>query len=138
MCSPTITCSFQIHAPVCGLLYAKDLWLERGCEDPRGMIYNPRTEQSITLPKVRTRRVDVRTYFGFDPMNKQFKVLCMTVCRNSRKEVVEEYQVLTLGAEEKQSWRMIAYSVPHDHYKKIHVLRQKIQAQFRCESQFNG
>lgn len=113
MCSPTITCSLQIHAPLRGWLCAKDLWLVRGCEDPRGMIYNPSTGQSITLPRVRTRRVDVRTYFGFDPINKQFKVLCMTVCRKPRKEAAEEYQVLTLETEEKQSWRMIECSLPH-------------------------
>ncbi|CAA7055989.1 unnamed protein product [Microthlaspi erraticum] len=113
MSSPTITCSLYIHAPVCGFLCAKDLWLGSGCEDPRGMIYNPSTGQFITLPKVRTRRVDVRTYFGFDPINKQFKVLCMTVCRKPRKETAEEYQVLTLGTEEKLSWRMIECSLPH-------------------------
>ncbi|KAF8113335.1 hypothetical protein N665_0051s0029 [Sinapis alba] len=49
-------------------------------------ICNPCTDQHLTLPKVKANNSDLRTFFGYDPINKQFKVLCMT-----------EHQVLTIG-----------------------------------------
>lgn len=38
------------------------------------VICNPVTGESITLPKLKGRS----SYFGFDPISKHFKVLCMT------------------------------------------------------------
>ncbi|KAF8105174.1 hypothetical protein N665_0162s0052 [Sinapis alba] len=49
---------------------------------------------------------DLRTFFGCDPINKQFKVLCMTVT-NYRKQVnSKEHQVLTIG-KGRLCWRKI-------------------------------
>ncbi|KAL0642113.1 hypothetical protein Bca4012_103042 [Brassica carinata] len=76
------------------------------------VICNPCTGQRLTLPKVKANNSDLRTFFGYDPINKQFKVLCMTVT-NYRKQVnSKEHQVLTIG-KGRLSWRKIKCLFPH-------------------------
>ncbi|XP_010541154.1 PREDICTED: F-box protein DOR-like [Tarenaya hassleriana] len=89
---------------------------------PSFVVLNPSTGQSIRLPKVKSRRLGIKKYLGYDPIVHQHKVLCMSVCLSNRwgeSFVAGEFQVLTLGAR-KLSWRMIECSVPHypekDHY----------------------
>ncbi|ESQ45597.1 hypothetical protein EUTSA_v10011080mg [Eutrema salsugineum] len=79
--------------PVCGWLCSKD-------ENP--LMCNPSTGQCITLPKV-TSMGPVDTYLGYDPVDKLFKVLCVSTdgCR-----------VLTFGDGE-MSWRLIDSPIPH-------------------------
>lgn len=50
--------------------------------------------------------------FGYDPIHKQFKVLCMTRLSDGRD--YQEHQVLTLGAPDR-SWRMLECCIP-THY----------------------
>ncbi|XP_010519757.1 PREDICTED: F-box protein DOR-like [Tarenaya hassleriana] len=76
---------------------------------PNLAICNPSTNQFITLPKVKTRRKDIHSFFGYDPIDDQYKVLSMTVAK--RREVAEEHQVLTLGT--RKTWRMIESTFPH-------------------------
>ncbi|XP_006404142.2 F-box protein DOR [Eutrema salsugineum] len=87
---------FGVTRPVCGWLCSKD-------KNP--MICNPSTGQCITLPKVTLteERLRVHTNLGYDPVDKLFKVLCVSKdgCR-----------VLTFGNGE-MSWRMIDCPVPH-------------------------
>ncbi|XP_010473897.1 PREDICTED: F-box protein At5g65850-like [Camelina sativa] len=72
------------------------------------------TGQFLPLPKVKSERVNVISYLGYDPIGKQFKVLAMT-CPSPKygnlRRICEEHQVLTLGYG-KLSWRMIDSSVP--------------------------
>ncbi|KAL0744890.1 hypothetical protein Bca101_101055 [Brassica carinata] len=76
------------------------------------VICNPCTGQRLTLPKVKANNSDLRTFFGYDPINKQFKVLCMTVT-NYRKQVnSKEHQVLTIG-KGRLSWRKIKCLFAH-------------------------
>ncbi|CAH8278390.1 unnamed protein product [Arabidopsis lyrata] len=70
------------------------------------------TGQCLSLPKVETSSVWVMSYFGYDPVEKQYKVLSVT-----RSDGFDEYQVLTLGIGE-PSWRMIKSCRPHIHYSK--------------------
>ncbi|CAA7014914.1 unnamed protein product [Microthlaspi erraticum] len=63
------------------------------------MICNPVTGESITLPKVEASAG--RIFFGFDPINKQLKVLCASWSYNT-------HWVLTLGSSVKPLWRSIA------------------------------
>ncbi|CAA7030298.1 unnamed protein product [Microthlaspi erraticum] len=67
------------------------------------IIYNPSTGRSISLPNLVTTRTMIRTYFGYDPVNDQYKVLCLT------RSLV--YKVFTLG--ERESWREMDCSIPH-------------------------
>ncbi|CAF2099180.1 BnaA05g16840D [Brassica napus] len=76
------------------------------------VICNPSTGQHLTLPKVKAKNSDLRTFFGYDPIKKQFKVLCMTVT-NYRKQVnSKEHQVLT-KEKGRLSWRKIICLFPH-------------------------
>ncbi|KAF8100652.1 hypothetical protein N665_0219s0026 [Sinapis alba] len=58
--------------------------------------------------------------FGFDPIDKQYMVLCITRLRH-RGDYYQEHQVLTLGTPN-QSWRMLECSIPH----YVHLLPTEI------------
>ncbi|XP_010468006.1 PREDICTED: F-box/kelch-repeat protein At3g04660-like [Camelina sativa] len=79
------------------------------------IIGNPSTGQFLPLPRVKTYRRGLFTFFGYDPVNDVYKVLCMTVLhghqRRGSRYVSEEHQVFTLGA--KQKWRMIKCKRSH-------------------------
>ncbi|KAG7536484.1 F-box associated interaction domain, partial [Arabidopsis suecica] len=64
------------------------------------------TGQCLSLPKLASR-VWVMSYFGYDPVEKQYKVLSVTWSKGSK-----EYQVLTLGIGE-PSWRIIKCCRPN-------------------------
>ncbi|XP_010495466.1 PREDICTED: F-box/kelch-repeat protein At3g04660-like [Camelina sativa] len=78
------------------------------------MIGNPTTGQFITLPRVQTVREDISYFFGYDPVNGEYKVLCMTAPHNSTSSVLvsQEHQVFTVGAMRKK-WRKIECKHPH-------------------------
>ncbi|KAL1219786.1 F-box protein [Cardamine amara subsp. amara] len=75
-------------------------------------ICNPITGESLTLPKMGAQFIDARSYFGFDPINKQFKVLCLTWHNMGIHVKSEKYQVMTLGVG-KVLWRTIKCRKPH-------------------------
>ncbi|EOA15713.1 hypothetical protein CARUB_v10006546mg, partial [Capsella rubella] len=85
------------------------------------LVGNPSTGQFVSLPKVKTiKEIKDWSYlfFGYDPVNDLYKVLCMTnpygpFFRDGLRKVIgtEEYQVFTLRA--KEEWRMI--ECKHDH-----------------------
>ncbi|KAL0724358.1 hypothetical protein Bca4012_038957 [Brassica carinata] len=85
------------------------------------VICNPSAGQSLILPKVKTRRkIGVRSYLGYDPVEKQYKVLSMTwLFHGSQRLVSDEHQVLTLGGKP-PSWRKIECSVPYTINYKYH------------------
>ncbi|KAH0886640.1 hypothetical protein HID58_062736 [Brassica napus] len=60
----------------------------------------------LPLPRVKTRRVKSMSLFGYDPIDKQVKVLSMSGSYGSSIPVAEEYQIMTLGTG-KLSQRMI-------------------------------
>ncbi|KAL0814559.1 hypothetical protein Bca101_071002 [Brassica carinata] len=108
---------YEFTPPVRGLICGRDF--------TKMIVGNPSTGQFVSLPRVKTRRQDILSVFGYDPVNDVYKVLCMTVVlkrshmsRNgnavSWEDIVsEEHQVITLGAKEK--WRMIECEYPHRH-----------------------
>ncbi|CAH8268008.1 unnamed protein product [Arabidopsis lyrata] len=111
--------SFGVCEPVCGLLCTRDEWVLSRKKDARMMICNPSTRQFQSLPKVRSRRNKVITYIGYDPIEKEYKVLCMTICERPYMFKAEEHQVLTLGTG-KLKWRMLKCFVEHfPHHKEI-------------------
>ncbi|RID58296.1 hypothetical protein BRARA_F01602 [Brassica rapa] len=73
-------------------------------EDARMMICNPSTGGFNLLPKVKTRmktrRRRVLTYLEYDPVEKVYKVLCMTSCEKPFRTG-------------NMKWRMIECSVSH-------------------------
>ncbi|XP_010421359.1 PREDICTED: putative F-box protein At3g10790 [Camelina sativa] len=98
---------FESYPPVRGLLCCLN-------DNNRVMIGNPTTCQFITLPRVQTVRKDINYFFGYDPVNGEYKVLCMTVPCHSTSSVLvsQEHQVFTLGARRKE-WRKIECKHPH-------------------------
>ncbi|CAN6838510.1 unnamed protein product [Brassica oleracea var. botrytis] len=75
--------AYQIHSPISGLVCTGDFSGGlNGRKRPEmvRVICNPRTRQSFTLPRMNTRKgCEVRSFFGYDPVEKQFKVLSMTL-----------------------------------------------------------
>ncbi|KFK30034.1 hypothetical protein AALP_AA7G209000 [Arabis alpina] len=98
--------------PVHGLICLKQIRIFKGRNTTALMICNPSTGQSLTLPRVKTRRVDVMSFLGYDPVGKQFKLLSMTSSISGSNRVSAEHQILTLG-NGKLSWRKIECSTPH-------------------------
>ncbi|CAA0384740.1 unnamed protein product [Arabidopsis thaliana] len=86
--------SAKVCPPILGLIC---------CKSSKTMIFNPSTRESKFIST--TKRVGVKsTSFGYDPIDKLFKVLSMYddyVCR-----------VSTLGTEE-VTWRTVECTVPH-------------------------
>ncbi|KAL0666893.1 hypothetical protein Bca4012_029597 [Brassica carinata] len=96
--------------PVCGLV------LLHGWRRKVRVICNPATGEFLTLPKVllkeknllaksnQAREEVASMYLGYDPMGKQFKVLCMTTTHYGIRD--NTHQVLTLGSG-KRFWRPV-------------------------------
>ncbi|KAG7598247.1 F-box-like domain superfamily [Arabidopsis suecica] len=78
------------------------------------IVTNPSTGRFITLPSVRTRRRVIKSFFGYDPVSDQYKVLSMTErLHGHNQDPSSEHQVFTLG--EKKPWRMIDSTSIPDH-----------------------
>ncbi|CAA7030989.1 unnamed protein product [Microthlaspi erraticum] len=98
---------YSFCSSVCGLVL-----LQGGLERKVRMICNPITGEFLTLPKVKTKSNPAtkvkdeiaRISLCYDPISKQFKVLCMT--SSPRKRPTTHHQVLTLESG-KRSWRRI-------------------------------
>lgn len=93
----------QICRPINGLtcvVYLRTHY--KGRKETVHVICNLCTRQSVSLCKVETWKTGVRSYFGYDPIEKQYKVLCR------EDKVSGEYRVLTLSQNGKSSsWRKI-------------------------------
>lgn len=77
------------------------------------MICNPSTGESLTLPEVSTKGMDKRSYFrGYDPIQKQFKVLCVAWYISNVYNLPQDHRVMTLGNAE-DLWRIIKFCRPH-------------------------
>jgi len=81
---------------------------------PEQVVANPSTGRTIPLPRVKTRRTIATSFFGYDSVSDQYKVLCMTVkAYGDLRDESSQHQVFTLGAK-KKSFRMIDTSIiPH-------------------------
>uniref|UniRef100_A0A0D3BKX8 F-box domain-containing protein n=1 Tax=Brassica oleracea var. oleracea TaxID=109376 RepID=A0A0D3BKX8_BRAOL len=108
--TPYHTSSFPEYLPsdicstVCGLV------LLQGWKRKVRVICNPATGEFLTLPKVKvksnpTEIAQTKTYLGYDPIGKQFKVLCVTFSRDERPKT---HQVLTLESG-KRVWRTVEH-----------------------------
>ncbi|XP_019082540.1 PREDICTED: F-box protein DOR-like [Camelina sativa] len=108
---PLYSC-YGIISPINGLVFTSGRQILKGRKISKlvSVICNPSTGESLTLPKPQTRKkISIRSYFGYDPIEKQFKVLSMT---RSGDGSYKEHQVLTLGTEN-PTWRMIDCGITH-------------------------
>lgn len=104
--------SINMCRPISGLVYIRDQRIIKGRKNPVfvPVICNPSTGQSFTLPRMKTRNKTglIKSFLGYDPVEKQFKVLSMILSYG----ICVKHQVLTLGTR-KASWRMIECCISH-------------------------
>ncbi|CAA7026331.1 unnamed protein product [Microthlaspi erraticum] len=87
-----------------GLIYLHAMYFANS--DFFSVICNPKTGQYANLPYLRRyRKAD--SFFGFDPIDKQFKVLFMAYSSGPG-----HHKIMTLGSEEMR-WRTIKCSLRH-------------------------
>ncbi|XP_019082535.1 PREDICTED: putative F-box protein At3g23960 [Camelina sativa] len=120
--------SSEIFGPSNGFVILNGLRTLKGKKNKGllvSVLFNPSTAQYITLPKMKRNTMiglqgyecdgiqfKLMNYLGYDPIEKQLKVLSMTLPYGIHDENFLEYQVLTLGAR-KPLWRIIKCCVPH-------------------------
>ncbi|CAN6843959.1 unnamed protein product [Brassica oleracea var. botrytis] len=77
------------------------------------IICNPCTGKTVYLPEniVYRRTGTAERFFGYDPVNNQYKVLCLTPYTEGDTKT-NYFQVFTLGAKPKK-WRFIDCDIPH-------------------------
>ncbi|CAH8255579.1 unnamed protein product [Arabidopsis lyrata] len=98
--------SSRVCRPANGLICHQDTkWTESVTT-----VCNLSMGELVPLPKVKIDRTESRSYFGYDPVGKQFKVLCMTWCRCGIYDISP--RVLTLG-NRKQLWRNTEFCKVH-------------------------
>ncbi|KAG2327708.1 hypothetical protein Bca52824_010436 [Brassica carinata] len=102
--------SSERFSTINGFLCLRDDIVEGRKSSKMPFICNPSTGQRLPLPKMET--VGQKSYFGYDPIGKQYKLLSMTSSNEKYKGNWKEYRVLTLGTE-KLSWRRMECCVPH-------------------------
>ncbi|ESQ33725.1 hypothetical protein EUTSA_v10009588mg [Eutrema salsugineum] len=103
----------EFRGPASGLIYFSGMRIsqKKGEDALVPVIFNPRTRQYATLPKL-TRYNQFYSFLGFDPIGKQFKVLSMGHLGCS-----DDHMILTLGTGE-MNWRKIQYPFKHDPYSQ--------------------
>ncbi|XP_023645580.1 putative F-box protein At1g30930 isoform X2 [Capsella rubella] len=92
-----------------GLIYFHRMCIPREDEDEKRVIYNPLTGQYVILPELRGYSY---SYLGFDPVDKEFKVLFMSTSDYIASSDTDHY-ILTLGAR-KLRWRKIRCPFTHE------------------------
>ncbi|CAL9245548.1 unnamed protein product [Arabidopsis halleri] len=107
-----VNCPSNICRPVHGWVCGSHQRTTKGTTVTVPLICNPSTGESLALCKVKTRRKGVISFLGFDPIDKKFKVLCMTRAYVGRADS-EEHQVLTLETGKKPSRKMIECDILH-------------------------
>ncbi|CAN7093490.1 unnamed protein product, partial [Brassica rapa subsp. narinosa] len=102
-----------------GFVYLYEKQMLKGKMERVPVLCNPSTGQKIPLPKVRAKNNELRSFLGYDPIEKQFKFLCMTVTKYRRQINSREHHILTLG-KGNPSWRKLECEFPHfpQNYRK--------------------
>ncbi|XP_010499647.1 PREDICTED: putative F-box protein At1g30930 [Camelina sativa] len=97
-----------------GLIYFHKMCIPKEDEDLKRVICNPLTGQYVILPELRggVSHSYSYSYLGFDPVDKEFKVLFMTTREFIASSGTDHY-ILTLGAEELR-WRKIKCPFTHE------------------------
>ncbi|KAF8080346.1 hypothetical protein N665_0952s0005 [Sinapis alba] len=70
-------------------------------------VYNPTTRQIVKLPDVTPNGRKMYARLGYDPVEDQYKVLCVMMLDNKRRNNPQEHLVCTVSSSKKQEWRKI-------------------------------
>ncbi|CAG7875331.1 unnamed protein product, partial [Brassica rapa] len=92
--------SVRVGSPLGGFICRQD----KGKVDTI-VVSNPVTGESIFLPEVKSKNINIQMipFLGYDPINKQFKVLCVKF--GDVPNTSGDHQILTLGNNKKHLWR---------------------------------
>ncbi|EFH69918.1 hypothetical protein ARALYDRAFT_890668 [Arabidopsis lyrata subsp. lyrata] len=93
-----------------GLIYFHNMRIPREDEDEKRVLCDPLTGQYVILPELRVGHSC--SYLGFDPIDKEFKVLFMNTSDYIASNDVDHY-ILTLGTG-KLKWRKIRCPFTHE------------------------
>ncbi|KAL0722669.1 hypothetical protein Bca4012_037268 [Brassica carinata] len=120
----SVTANYHMNLPceriytvrhISGLVYIREHRILNGSKHVLvWKICNPITGQCFTLPEVKPHKGYswIRTFFGYDPIEKQVKVLTITWEHEGDNAISNEHHVLTLETD-KVSWRRIECGTPH-------------------------
>uniref|UniRef100_A0A0D3B283 F-box domain-containing protein n=1 Tax=Brassica oleracea var. oleracea TaxID=109376 RepID=A0A0D3B283_BRAOL len=70
-------------------------------------VYNPTTRQIVKLPDVTPNGRYMYACLGYDPVEDQYKVLCVMMFGSERQDMQPEHFVCTVSSSQKQEWRKI-------------------------------
>ncbi|KAL1221142.1 putative F-box protein [Cardamine amara subsp. amara] len=103
----------------CGLIYLRNMWIQKENKEAERVICNPITGQYTILPELKAN-LDGYSYLGFDPIDKQFKLLVM----NTRGYIANSesvHQILTLGSGN-MKWRNVQCPFTHEPFhERIYI-----------------
>ncbi|CAH8254057.1 unnamed protein product [Arabidopsis lyrata] len=94
---------------VSGLIYFHNMRIPKEDEDEQRVLYDPLTGQYVILPQLRG---ESDSYLGFDPIDKEFKVLVMNTSYYTAYNDVDHH-ILTVGTG-KLRWRKIQCPFTHE------------------------
>ncbi|KAG7610065.1 F-box-like domain superfamily [Arabidopsis suecica] len=84
-------------------------------------VCNPTTRQIVKLPDVESNGRDVYTRLGYDPVQDQYKVLCVMMFDGhdaNQQDIQQEHFVFTLSSQQKE-WRKIDITKEEDPYRHM-------------------
>ncbi|CAH8362414.1 unnamed protein product [Eruca vesicaria subsp. sativa] len=97
----------HIYPPVNGLICC--------IRDSSITVCNPATRQIVKLPDLTCNGRYIHARLGYDPVEDQYKVLCLLTTTNlfrpNQNNIQEEYLVCTVTSSKKQEWRKIENTV---------------------------
>ncbi|KAL0801209.1 hypothetical protein Bca101_056385 [Brassica carinata] len=82
-------------------------------------VYNPTTRQIVKLPDVTPNGRKMYARLGYDPVEDQYKVLCVMRVQAKRKNNQQEHLVCTVSSSQEQEWRKIE-NTTGDHYHSVY------------------
>ncbi|CAF2190204.1 unnamed protein product [Brassica rapa] len=95
-------------------------------------VYNPTTGQIVKLPEVRTNGRKMYARLGYDPVDDQYKVLCVVMARSKAKYWQPEHLVCTVSSSQKQEWRKIE-NTTGGNYHSVYTERHALMVRYTTE-----
>ncbi|CAF1698169.1 unnamed protein product [Brassica napus] len=104
-----------ISAPGYNLLYGcvNGFVCFRGVSCHTIAVYNPTTRQIVKPPDVTPYGRYMYACLGYDPVEDQYKVLCVMMFGSERQDMQQGHFVCTVSSSQKQEWRKIENPTGH-------------------------
>ena len=86
----------------------------------------------MKLPEVRTNGRKMYARLGYDPVDDQYKVLCVVMARSKAKYWQPEHLVCTVSSSQKQEWRKIE-NTTGGNYHSVYTERHALMVRYTTE-----